>query len=391
MSKVEIKNLYKIFGKNPTKNFELFQSEHFSKEQLLDKTNHILGLNNINLNINESEFYVIIGLSGSGKSTLIRCINRLYEPTSGQIIIDGIDITALNKKELRTLRRDKISMIFQKFGLFNHQTVYENITYSAKIKNEPISFDKVQNIIELIGLTGYENSLPEQLSGGMQQRVGIARALYADSDIILMDEAFSALDPIVRHQLQDELLEIKNETNKTIIFITHDINEALKLGDRLTIMKEGEIIQTGTPEEIINNPINEYVEDFLVNSNKIDFIKLKQFAITEFNTFDLEENTNELKLDTSYKLSVSIVTQNNKYYGLVKNIDIKDNLNIPLKNITITKGVESIPSGKTISNVLIDTFKRRHPFVVVNSKKEVISIVKRDDIIAFVESEMVGD
>jgi glycine betaine/proline transport system ATP-binding protein len=264
MNKIEVNNLTKIFGSNPKEGVKRLNQGQ-SKEQILKDTGMTVGVNNASFNVKPGEFFVIMGLSGSGKSTLIRLVNRLIEPTDGEVLIDGEDITKMNKTDLMNTRRKKLSMVFQKFALFPHRTVLENVEYGLEVQGVPKieREEKAQKSIEDVGLIGYENSFPDQLSGGMQQRVGLARALANDSDILLMDEAFSALDPIIRKEMQDELLHLQNKLGKTILFITHDLDEALKLGDRIAIMKNGAIVQIGTAEEILENPANEYVYNFV--------------------------------------------------------------------------------------------------------------------------------
>lgn len=264
MNKIEVHNLTKVFGKNPKEGIKRLNQGQ-DKEQILEETGLTVGVNKASFEVKAGEFFVIMGLSGSGKSTLIRLVNRLIEPTDGEVLIDGENITKMNKNELIDVRRKKLAMVFQKFALFPHRTVKENVEFGLEVqgvtKNE--REEKALKSIYDVGLKGYENSYPEELSGGMQQRVGLARALANDSDILLMDEAFSALDPIIRKEMQDELLNLQNKYGKTILFITHDLDEALKLGDRIAIMKNGSIVQIGTAEEILENPANEYVYNFV--------------------------------------------------------------------------------------------------------------------------------
>ncbi|AYA78255.1 ABC transporter ATP-binding protein [Bacillus sp. Y1] len=264
MNKIHVKYLTKVFGSNPKEGVKRLQQGQ-TKEQILRETGMTVGVNNASFEVKPGEFFVLMGLSGSGKSTLIRLINRLIEPTDGEVLIDGQDITKMNKNDLMQTRRKKLSMVFQKFALFPHRNVLENVAYGLEVQGveKGVREEKALKAIEDVGLKGYENSYPDQLSGGMQQRVGLARALANDSDILLMDEAFSALDPIIRKEMQDELLQLQSKLGKTILFITHDLDEALKLGDRIAIMKNGEIVQIGTAEEILENPANEYVYNFV--------------------------------------------------------------------------------------------------------------------------------
>ncbi|MDG2881494.1 betaine/proline/choline family ABC transporter ATP-binding protein, partial [Vibrio parahaemolyticus] len=246
---IEISGLYKIFGPKPNSVIERVKLGH-SKEQVLAETGHTVGLKDINLQIQKGEIFVIMGLSGSGKSTMIRHFNRLIDPTMGQILVEGVDVMQLSNKELEQFRRHKMSMVFQRFGLLPHRTVIDNIAYGLEVQgmNKEARLEKVNEWLETVGLTGYEHRYPAQLSGGQQQRVGLARALATDAEILLMDEAFSALDPLIRSEMQDQLVELQQKLHKTIIFITHDLDEALRLGDRIAILKDGELVQQGSPD-----------------------------------------------------------------------------------------------------------------------------------------------
>lgn len=284
-NKVEVKQVTRVFGARKKEALNKL-SEGKSKEETLKSTGVTVGVNQASFEVKPGEIFVIMGLSGSGKSTLIRLINRLIEPTSGEILIDGQNIVTMNQKELLETRRKKLAMVFQKFALFSHRTILENVAYGLEVqgyeKEERIKM--AQESINVVGLGGYEYQYPDQLSGGMQQRVGLARALANDSDILLMDEAFSALDPLIRKDMQDELLQLQEKLNKTIIFITHDLDEALKLGDRIAIMKDGKIVQIGTSEQIMREPADEYVSTFVqdVDRSKVfvaENVMLKPDAI----------------------------------------------------------------------------------------------------------------
>jgi glycine betaine/proline transport system ATP-binding protein len=264
--KIKVENLYKIFGPKPKAGIAMLK-QGSSKEELLRKHKLAAGINNVSFELEEGQVLVVMGLSGSGKSTLIRCLNRLIEPTAGRVFIDEVDVTTLPEEQLRQLRLAKFGMVFQKFALFPHRSVLKNAEYGLEIRggaadeNRRIALES----LELVGLKGWEESYPHQLSGGMQQRVGLARALALDPDILLMDEAFSALDPLIRREMQDELLALQARVNKTIVFITHDLDEALKLGDKIIIMKDGAVVQEGTPEEILTQPADDYVEKFIAD------------------------------------------------------------------------------------------------------------------------------
>ncbi|WP_163654799.1 glycine betaine/L-proline ABC transporter ATP-binding protein [Listeria sp. PSOL-1] len=264
MSKIEVKNLTKIFGKKTSKASSLL-SQGKSKTEILKDTGATIGVNQASFSVVEGEIFVIMGLSGSGKSTLVRLLNRLIEPTSGEIWLDGQELSSMNKKKLLEVRRKSMSMVFQSFGLFPNRTILRNVEYGLEVQKiaKPEREKKANEALNLVGLTGYGEQYPAQLSGGMQQRVGLARALANNPDILLMDEAFSALDPLNRKDMQDQLLELQDKMQKTIIFITHDLDEALRIGDHIMIMRDGSVVQTGTPEEILTNPANEYVEKFI--------------------------------------------------------------------------------------------------------------------------------
>ncbi|HHU18677.1 MAG TPA: glycine betaine/L-proline ABC transporter ATP-binding protein [Bacilli bacterium] len=264
MSVIEVKNLSKIFGKNVKQSIELLD-EGKKKEEVLKATGATVGVNRATFNVKQGEIFVIMGLSGSGKSTLIRLINRLIEPTEGSVTIDGEDLATMNKENLRRVRREKLSMVFQKFGLFPFRTILENTVYGLEVQGIPKQerLKKAKEALNLVGLGDYIDQYPDQLSGGMQQRVGLARALANDPEVLLMDEAFSALDPLIKKDMQDELIDLQQKMKKTIIFITHDLDEALRLGDRIALMRDGSIVQIGTPEEILVNPANDYVERFV--------------------------------------------------------------------------------------------------------------------------------
>ncbi|EST53747.1 glycine/betaine ABC transporter ATP-binding protein [Brevibacillus panacihumi W25] len=272
MPKIQVEKLTKIFGRQPQRALQALQQGK-GKQEIHKETGLTVGVNQASFEVQAGEIFVIMGLSGSGKSTLVRLLNRLIEPTDGHILIDGQDIVKMNTEELQEVRRKKLGMVFQKFALFPHRTVLENAAYGLEVQKVPKAEreKKAKESLALVGLAGWENSFPDQLSGGMQQRVGLARALANDPDVLLMDEAFSALDPLIRKDMQDELLELQSTMQKTIIFITHDLDEALKIGDRIALMKDGAVVQIGSPEEILTNPANEYVERFVedVDRSKI--------------------------------------------------------------------------------------------------------------------------
>ncbi len=301
MSKIEVKNIYKIFGDHPERILPMVR-DGATKEEVRDETDHTVGLDNVSLSIKEGEIFVCMGLSGSGKSTLIRHINRLIDPTSGEVTVDGVDVLKLNHNELLEFRKQSMSMVFQRFGLFPHKTIIENVAFGLEVQKVPADerYETARMQIESVGLQGFEDQYPAQLSGGMQQRVGLARALATNPQILLMDEAFSALDPLIRSDMQNQLIELQSKLKKTIVFITHDLDESLKLGDHIGILNGGRLVQIGRPEDIIMNPADDYVKAFVkdVNRSKVLRAKTVMTKVDEFdakninpsNIYSIEEN-----------------------------------------------------------------------------------------------------
>ena len=263
MPEISVKNLYKIFGASPRKALKLLEKGQ-SKEEIYETTGLTVGVQNANFEVEKGEIFVVMGLSGSGKSTLVRTLNRLIEPTAGEVIIDGQDILKMDKQELVKFRRSKTSMVFQSFALMPHLTVLQNVAFGLELDGieKSVRNERALDALKQVGLDGWESAFPAELSGGMQQRVGLARGLAVDPDILLMDEAFSALDPLIRTEMQDELLKLQDRQERTIVFISHDLDEALRIGDRIAIMEGGRVVQVGTPEEILQNPADDYVRAF---------------------------------------------------------------------------------------------------------------------------------
>ncbi|MDB9815067.1 glycine betaine/L-proline ABC transporter ATP-binding protein [Candidatus Pelagibacter sp.] len=297
MSKIEINNIYKIFGNDPDSVMGMVQNGS-TKDEVLEQTGHTVGLDNVSLNIEEGETFVCMGLSGSGKSTLIRHLNRLIDPTAGEILIDGENVMSFNPEQLIDFRRHKMSMVFQRFGLFPHKTVMQNVGYGLEMqgKSEEERDRVAMEKIEAVGLNGFENQFPNQLSGGMQQRVGLARALATNSDIMLMDEAFSALDPLIRSDMQKQLIDLQSELKKTIVFITHDLDESLRLGDHIGILNAGKLVQVGTPVDIIMKPADDYVKAFVKDVNRAKVIKAK-IIMTDINETNGIDKSNLVKVN----------------------------------------------------------------------------------------------
>lgn len=335
---VEVKNVTKIFGKSPKAAVELLKKGS-SKKDILKETGQTVGVKNVNFSIYPGEIFVIMGLSGSGKSTLIRMFNRLITPTLGEILIDNENIVKMDAARLREVRQKKISMVFQNFALFPHKTILENAGFGLEIQkiSDKIRDEKAMKALEAVGLKGYENQFPSQLSGGMQQRVGLARALASDTEIILMDEAFSALDPLIRKDMQEELLEIQENFKKTIIFITHDLDEALRIGDRIALMKDGSIIQLGTPEQIMIEPANEFVEKFVED---VDLSKILTAS-------HVMKRAEKISIDRGPRVALEIMRKQG--YSSIFIVDRKQKL---LGALSAENARLAIDQGKQIAEVM---------------------------------------
>ncbi len=279
---IDVRNVWKIFGERVGDVVKAIQEENLDKAAVLDRFNAVVGVKDVSFGVDAGEIFCIMGLSGSGKSTLVRHVNRLIEPTHGQVFIGGVDVGALSPEELRALRADRIGMVFQNMALLPHRSVRDNIAFALELRNADTytRHQVADRVIETVHLQGYGDRMPRELSGGMQQRVGLARALAADPEILLMDEPFSALDPLIRRGLQDEFLELSRTMRKTTLFITHDLDEAIRMGSRIAIMKDGEVVQIGTPEEIVTNPSDDYVADFVKGISRLKLV----FAHTVMST-----------------------------------------------------------------------------------------------------------
>ena len=278
---IKVENVWKIFGNNSQDIIHSIQNNNISKKEALEKHNAVIGVSNVSFEVMQGEIFCIMGLSGSGKSTLVRHFNRLLEPTSGKILINGIDIMGLDDLTLREYRNKKIGMVFQNFALMPHRSVIDNIAMPLEIRgiNKNQRYQEVEKILEIVELTGWGNKYAHELSGGMQQRVGLARALAADPELLLMDEPFSALDPLIRRQLQEEFIKLSKKMKKTTIFITHDLDEAVRVGHRIAIMRDGQVIQVGTPEEIILNPVDDYVKEFVKGISRLKVVKAHSIMV----------------------------------------------------------------------------------------------------------------
>ncbi|NBD36957.1 MAG: betaine/proline/choline family ABC transporter ATP-binding protein [Verrucomicrobia bacterium] len=393
---IEVEGLYKIFGTNPKERALPLVEEGVSKADILARTGCTVGINNASFTIKKREIFVIMGLSGSGKSTVVRCLNRLIEPTSGSVKIDGEDITQLPGEQLREVRRRKLGMVFQRFGLLPHRSVIDNVGFGLEVQNvdEEERRKKALEAIKIVGLEGYEESMTQELSGGMQQRVGLARALANDPEILLMDEAFSALDPLIRVGLQDELLELQAKMHRTVVFITHDLDEALKLGDRIAIMKDGAVVQIGTAEEILTNPANDYVKAFVENVDRSRVItagsimkKTEAVAYASDGPHKVARQMRQLGLST-----VLVVDSDRKFLGYVHIEDVvqkekkvaeegksPDDASIKslLRDDMFTASLDT-----PIMDMLTDAAKTNLPFAAIDENGVLKGIVTRPAILA---------
>lgn len=391
MSIIEVKNLTKIFGKNTKQALKLLDNGH-SKEEILKQTGSTVGVNRANFSVEEGEIFVIMGLSGSGKSTLVRLINRLIEPTGGNIYINGEDLAKMNKQELREVRRKKLSMVFQKFGLFPHRTVLENAAFGLEIqKVEKLEREeKAKKALELVGLGGYLDQKPGQLSGGMQQRVGLARALTNDPSVLLMDEAFSALDPLIRKEMQDELIHLQSKMKKTILFITHDLDEALRLGDRIALMRDGNIVQIGTPEEILVNPANDYVEKFVEDVDKSK-IFTAQHIMKRPETIQIEKHGPRVALERMREEGISsiLVTDKNRqlqgYVTAEAASQAVKSQSGDLKEI-IKTDIPQVDKDTALQDIFSVIYDSQTPVAVVEEGK-LLGIIVRGAVIAALAGE----
>lgn len=382
--KLKVNEITKVFGKNPQKGVDLLKKGK-SKAEILKETGMTVGVNRATFEVYAGEIFVIMGLSGSGKSTLVRLLNKLINPTSGHIYIDNEDIMKLKGESLREMRRKKMSMVFQRFALFPHRTVVENVEYGLEVQGmeKKERHERAKESLELVGLTGYMDSYPSELSGGMQQRVGLARALANAPDVLLMDEAFSALDPLIRKDMQDELLELQEKMEKTIIFITHDLDEALRIGDRIALMKDGSIVQIGTPEEIMTNPADEYVERFVEDVNLSKVITAGSI-MSRAETILLDRGPRvalKLMRDAGYS-SVYTVDKKQTLMGLISADDAVKAIQEDVP--TETYVVKDIPYV-TMDTVLDDLYEKmassKYPLPVVDENMRIKGIIKREKVI----------
>lgn len=374
MEKIKVENVTKVFGKHIGSALKLVEQKK-SKTEILNETGATIGVYNTSFTVNEGEVFVIMGLSGSGKSTLIRLLNRLIDPTSGSVYIDGENISKMNKQELRKVRREKMSMVFQNFGLFPHRTILANTEYGLEVRGftKEERRLKAEKALNNAGLLPYKDQYPSQLSGGMQQRVGLARALANDPDVLLMDEAFSALDPLIRKDMQDELLELQQKVKKTIIFITHDLNEALRIGDRIAIMKDGKIIQIGTGEEILTNPANNYVKSFIEDVDRSKVLTVENAMIRPISV-NIEMDGPKVALQRMREEEVSVllaVDKSRKFKGYITAGDALEASKQGKKDVLgiIKKDMPTVPPDMLIQDVLSKISDSPTPIAVVQDER----------------------
>ncbi len=393
---IEVNNLFKIFGKNPEEAFPLIE-KGLSKEEILEKTGNTVGVNDVSFTVNKGEIFVVMGLSGSGKSTLIRCINRLMEPNRGEILIEDTDVSKLSKEELMNFRKEKFGMVFQHFGLLPYRTVQKNVEYGLEVKKVKPSTRKkrAREAIKKVGLEGWEDQKPQNLSGGMKQRVGLARALAVDPDIFLMDEPFSALDPLIKKEMQDQLLELYEEVKKTTIFITHDLNEALKVGDKIAIMKAGKIVQMGSQEEILTNAANDYVRDFVKDVDRSRVLKARDIMIKPKTLLKPDQGegprTAIHKMRENEISSIIVVDKDKKVMGILK---IEEALKI-LQNKddeNLKKYIKEIPRvdpGDTMDDMFAQIAELDIPLPVVDKNDELMGIIIKSNVLSNLAPEKV--
>lgn len=385
MSKVRVEHLTKVFGKKSQQALAMVK-ENKSKNEIVEKTGATVGVYDASFEVNEGEIFVIMGLSGSGKSTLIRLLNRLIEPSSGNIYIDGEDVSKMTKEQLREVRRHKINMVFQNFGLFPQRTILENTEYGLEVRGvaKEERRQRAEQALDNSGLLSFKDQYPNQLSGGMQQRVGLARALANDPEILLMDEAFSALDPLIRREMQDELLELQEKVQKTIIFITHDLNEALRIGDRIALMKDGQIMQIGTGEEILTNPANDFVREFVEDVDRSKVLTAENIMVPALTT-NIEIDGPNVALQRMRKEEVSMLLAVDRKRQLKGSLTAESarearKNELSLKEV-IDKNVQKVQKDTLVSDIFNLIYDSPTPLAVVDDNDRLMGVVIRGTVI----------
>lgn len=388
---VRVEGLTKVFGRHHKRAAELFRAGK-TREEVYKATQCSIGVHNVSFTIRRGELFVVMGLSGSGKSTLIRTINRLIEPSDGKIFIDGTEVTALNKKQLRELRRRRIGMVFQQFALYPHLTVLDNAAYALKIAGVPREARRARarEVLALVGLADYAEHFPDQLSGGMRQRVGIARALAADPEIIIMDEALSALDPLIRREMQNEIRALQKKLGKTVIFITHDLDEAIRLADRVLIMKDGEIAQLGTMEEILSRPANAYVEKFVNAADKTKVITAGSIMKPVYDYLRLGDGPQTMlhKIRESGLSSLFATNGQGVIYGLVWARKVREHMNEP--NVTaqsmMDTNIKTVNRSAPLKEVVMQMGESTAPIAVVDDERRFLGVITSGALLASLAS-----
>ncbi len=387
MTKIEIKDLSILFGPEKAKAKKMIKQGK-SKQEILKETGCTIAVRNANLEIKEGEMFVIMGLSGSGKSTLVRCINRLNEPSMGEIWLSGRNITSLSDKELLQIRRKEMAMVFQHFGLLPHRTVLSNIAFGLELQGVPKEEreKKAYESIAVVGLKGYENQRVDELSGGMQQRVGLARALANNPEVLLMDEAFSALDPLIREQMQDELLDLQEKMKRTIVFITHDLDEAIKLGDRIAIMKDGEVVQVGTPEEILTDPANDYVTRFTESVDRGRVVTASSIMLTQPIVVRIRKDGPEAiirKMRKKRLYALPVIGADEQFLGEIRLKDVLRLRKEGARDISsiVMKEVPSVLESMTVEDMLPLLPKVQQALPVVDENNRLKGVVSTSAII----------
>lgn len=385
-TKIRIENLIKIFGPHARgRPLEMLRNG-VGKDEILQKTGHVVGVNDVTFDVTQGEVFVVMGLSGSGKSTLIRCLNRLYEPTAGHVYLDNEDVVAADKARLQGIRRSKMAMVFQHFGLFPHRTVGENVGYGLRVRGVPEAEQRTKSLeaLELVGLAEWADYYPHNLSGGMQQRVGLARALATDADVLLMDEAFSALDPLIRRQMQDEMMQLQERLHKTILFITHDLNEALRVGNHVAIMRDGEVVQIGTPTEIITEPADEYVAKFMADVDQARVLSA-EFVMKPAPQVKVETPVSAAldRLNKSKSNVLFVTDQEGIVDGIITRNDLERLANNGAGNINkIVKANVATTALYTPLNDLYGLSKQGSPIAVLNDHGQLAGAVYPLDILS---------
>uniref|UniRef100_UPI003341E08C quaternary amine ABC transporter ATP-binding protein n=1 Tax=Castellaniella defragrans TaxID=75697 RepID=UPI003341E08C len=394
MSKIEVRNVYKIFGPRPRHWMEAVR-QGISKEALLERSGHTLGLRDISLSIEEGQIHVIMGLSGSGKSTLIRHFNRLIDPTAGQILVDGIDVMSLRPRELERFRQSRMSMVFQRFGLLPHRTVLDNAAYGLAVQGMGRAERKARAMhwLEQVGLSGFEAQYPHQLSGGMQQRVGLARALATDAEILLMDEAFSALDPLIRREMQDQLLALQARLNKTIVFITHDLDEALRLGNRIAILKDGELVQEGAPEDILLTPANDYIQSFLQDVNRGKVLSAAHACNERPLTLTMRTHpAHALGRLAGWDYEYAAVLDGKRLAGVLTREQAERAVREGARDVArFVDDMASVPASAGLDEVLARLLRSPAPLAVTGEDDEFLGVLSRSRVVELVSPAIVAD